>query len=173
GRAGGPDGAGDPMQDRPFRALRPEELFLSRPSEGLSDLDVRAAALRAWPGRNSFGRQEQKDRPDPDSYGGGRRKKPARRDRGGEPCRPQPRRGAAPGDRQRARHPDLGRGGRLPEEAAGDPGLYGGFGRRYGEGEFPVRRQRLDPAGRQRPVRDPRRDQKYELVPVRPEGDRL
>ena len=91
-------------QHQPALDIRAQELFLSRPAQGLPDQPVRAADRR---GRHADdpGRRRRKDRA-PDARASGRRRRQIaargfpRHDR----HRSEPRRHAAAGNRHRARH---------------------------------------------------------------------
>ena len=125
GRAAGAERGGDPARARggagarvhraPHQRLRPQELLLSRPAQGLPDLPVRPAARDRRAGwrssRPTAGAIEVGDHPP--APGGGRRQVAARplprEDRGGS----EPGRRAAGRDRERAR-PALARRRRGP-----------------------------------------------------------
>ena len=94
--------------------LRAQELLLSGPAEGLSDLAVRAAAGARRRPRDHRRRRRDVDRPDAHPHGRGRRQVAARRLprlRSPHLRRLQPQRRAAHRDRHRARHALGGRGG--------------------------------------------------------------
>ena len=99
------------------RRLRPQELLLSRPAEGLPDQPVRGSPLRCRQIRPADGRRRARDRHRPRAPRGGRREDGARRRRDRplcrcrlQPRRLQPRWYAAARDRQRARPALCGRG---------------------------------------------------------------
>ena len=88
------------------------------------------------------------------------------------PGRPQPRRGAADGDRLRARHAHRRRGPRVHAAAAPGAGLDRRQRRQHGGGQPPLRRQRLGPTRREHGARHQGRDQEHEQLPGGPPGPR-
>ena len=131
--------------------LRPQELLLSRPGQGLSDQPVRRAdqrrrvarAARRVPGRRDAG-----------PHGGGHgQADPRRGERPHQRGPPRARRlqplGRPAGrDRERARHPLGGPGAGLRHRAARDPRGDRRIRRPHGGGLDAGRRQRLGPPGR-------------------------
>src|SRR4030095_4955748 len=85
----------------------------------------------------------------------------------------QPGRRAADGDRLEARPPEPGRGGRLSQGRARDPGLPPRLRRQHGRGLDALRRQQRPAAGRTGGVRHQGRDQEHQLVPQRARRARL
>ncbi len=133
--------------------VRPEELLLPGPGQGLSDQPVRPAAqhrrlaraARRIPGRGDAG-----------PHGRGHRQAHPRRgerphQRGGPRAgRLQPLRRAAGRDRERARHPLRRPGAGLCRRAARHPRGHRRFGRPDGRGLHAGRRQRLGAPRRER-----------------------
>ena len=150
--------------------VRPEELRLPRPDEGLPDIPVRHAHRRRRASRRGGRRQEAHHRHYPGAHGRGRGQATARTHlhrRDLQPGGRQPLRRASHGDSQRAGHP-LPRGG--PPVSHHPPDhtpLRGRYHRQHGGGELPVRRQREHPPYGQHRARDPRRSQKHEQLPLR------
>ena len=167
------------LRDRLARRLRAQELLLSRPAEGLSDLAIRSTVLHQRQGASPDGRRRPRDRDRPRAPRGGRGEDDARR-RAHRPDRRrrllarrlQPRRHAARRDRHRPGHP-LRRGRPpLPAAAAADDRRARHLRRRDGEGHAARRRQRLGPAGGVVGAAHPLRAEEHELVPLRRPGDR-
>ncbi len=128
--------------------LRPEELLLPRPPQGVPDLPVRPAARRARRSRDRGQRGDEEDRDHPDPHGGGRGEADARRVHPRELLVDLNRTGvplieivSEPDMRRR-------RGGGLPEAPARDPGLS----RRSATGTWrrgvPLRRHEIEDAGK-------------------------
>ena len=163
--------------DPPRVAVRPQELLLSGPAQGLPDLAVRPAVLnrRSDHDRHAPGREGGPPRADPSR--GGRRQAPPRHAVRGRPQGRlarglEPRRCAARRDRLGAR-PSLARGGGgLPDGAPPPRPLHGRLRRRHGEGQPPLRRQRLDAPFGDRAALDAGGDQERQLDPLRREGHR-
>ena len=165
------------LHDPPALQVRPQELPLPRPDEGLPDLAVRRAALPRRRGTDRAGRRAARDRPRAHSPRGGHG--PPAASRGGTgrrgrllAARRQPFRGAADGDRLRAGHAIARGGRRLPARVAPHAALPRCLRRRHGEGLVPLRRQYLAAPPR-RSARLEGRDQEHELVPRRPACDRV
>ncbi len=135
------------------RALdfRAQELLLSGSSQGLPDQPVRAARGRGRHARRAArGRHAQDRRHHARASRGGRRQVVARRAARLVRDRPESRRNAAPGNRVRTGHA-IGEGsGRVPEESAHAGALPRDLRRQHAGRLVPLRRQRLDPAGRAR-----------------------
>ena len=158
--------------------LRPEELFLSRPAAGLSDIAVQATDRRRGQGhRLGRARLEGQFR----RYRGRHRTAASRTGRGQVDARPasdmsyrrsQPVRRGADGDRVEAGHALGRRGARLRHQAQDDTALSRHLRRQHGRGVATCRRQRLGaPSGRA--VRYALRDQERQLHPFHRPGDRL
>ena len=109
-------GRGPELPDRPLHQVGPQELLLSRPAQGLSDQPIRPAASATTAGwRSAIPRaafEPKRDRHHPRPPRRRRRQEHARRSgrQGRQPHRPEPRRHAAVGNRQPARHAFAGRG---------------------------------------------------------------
>ena len=180
GRAAGPQQArgrvraasrrGAGLHDTSPIDLRPQELLLSRPSEGISDLHVRPAAHGRRAPRHRRERRAQGDRDHAHPHGGGRREAPAR----GVPRleskvvrRLQPLRRAAHRDRERARPALAGGGARLLLDAAHHPGLHRHHRRQHGGGIPALRCERFAAAERAESLRHQGRAQEPQLLQVR------
>ena len=105
----------------PGVGLCPEELFLSRPAQGLPDFPVRTAPGGARLSGDQGRRPGQAHRHHPDPHGGGRRQADPQRIPAGELRGLQPHRRAADRDRQRAGHAHPRRGGGVPQGPAQHP----------------------------------------------------
>ena len=171
-RPGGAHRARPQGRDQPHQRLRPEELFLSGPAAGLSDLAVQAADRRRGRGDGRSARRHVVHRRHrAASPGAGRRQVDPRPGSDAQPRRSQPLGRRADGDRLQA-GPPLGRGGaRLSHQAADDPPLSRHLRRQHGGGLAPRRRQRLGAQAR-RSARHALRDQERQLDPLRRPGDR-
>ena len=172
-------GEGDPLRargrrdDQPPFHLRPQELLLSGPPQGLSDQPVRDPDRAGRQPHDPGGRAAQNRAPDPRPPRGGCRQVPARGLPRHDRHRPQPRRHAAAGDRVRAGHA-LGRGGGGVRKDLARPGpLDRNLRRQHAGGFLPLRRQRLGAAAGQHPARNPLRDQEPQLLPVPRARDRV
>ena len=149
--------------------VRPQELLLPGPAQGLPDLAVRPAAVAQ---RASGVSRQRRDRPlrrhaRPPRGGHGddascRRRAP---ERDVVAHRPQPLRRPAHGDRRRAGPAHAGGGARVPRAAPPDPHLHRGQRRQPGAGLVPLRRQRLAPSSRRHRARRQGRGEEHELVP--------
>ena len=163
---------GDRCRDRAEERLRPQELLLPGPAQGLPDQPDGSPHRRQGFSRHHPGRRHgQAHRHHPRAPGGGRGQEPARRLPRHERHRPQPRRHAAAGDRLRAGHPQRQGGGGLRQ---GDPcpgALPGHLRRQHGRRLVALRLQRLGTAEGPGRVRHPRRDQERQLLPLHRKGD--
>ncbi len=146
-------GLGAEGADQPALVVRPQELLLSRPAAGLSDLAVQEPDRRRGrdPGR-SRRRPIDQGRHRAAASGAGRRQIAARPVADDELRRSQPLRRGADGDRLQARHALGRRGQGLCRQAAHDPALHRLLRRRHGEGEPARRRQRLRAQARATPL---------------------
>ena len=171
-RAGGAHRPRPQGEDQPSLDLRPQELLLSRPAAGLSDLPVQEPDRRRGrdPGR-SHARTLDQGRHRAAASRAGRRQVAARSVADDELRRSQPLRRRADGDRLQARHALGRRGQGLCDEAAHDPALYRLLRRRHGEGQSARRRQRLGAPAR-RAARHALRDQERQFDPLHRPGDR-
>ena len=154
--------------------VRPEELLLSGPGQGLPGLPVRPAHQRGRPPRPAL-RAARRHHARP-HRGGHRQAHPRRRRRSHPRRRPQPRglqplRRAAGGDRVRARPPHQRAGQGVRRRAAGDPPRHRGERRQDGGGLDARRRQRLRQP-RRRAVGHPLRDQEPQLAALARPGHR-
>ena len=143
----------------PALALRPQELFLSRPAQGLPDLAIRRAVGRARLRRHRGGRRAKRigvtrvhmeDDAGKSIHDGFTRFRPLLL-RG-----PEPLRHAADRNRQRARHAQLRRSLRLPHRGEAGAAVHRGLHLRHGEGPPALRRQRLACGSRARRSSAPR-----------------
>ena len=146
-------GAGARLHGARDLDLRAEELFLSRPAQGLSDLSVRSAARDRRGARVRGARRGPAGRDHPRPPGRGRRQIAPRRPPGfgsRDLARFQSQRRAAHRDRQPAGPPFRRRRGRVLQPAAGDPRRDRRHRRQHGGGQPPLRREHLGPARRRR-----------------------
>ena len=157
-------------------ALGPQELLLPGPAQGLPDQPVRAAPGVGRPARGgdlatapwrwaSRGPTSRRTRPASSTRAW--RDRPVSLldyDRSGV---------AAHGDRHRAGHPRCRDGAALRRGAAPAARDHRRLGRGHGERPDARRGQRLAAAGRHGGLRDPRRGQEHELVPLGRAGHRL
>ena len=166
-------GLGLKAADQPEEPLRPQELLLSGPAAGLSDLAVPAADRRRGRGhRRPRRRRQLHGRHRAAASGAGRGQVDPRPAPDVELRRSQPLRRGADGDRLEARHPLVRRGQGLSHQAALDPALSRHLRRQHGRGLAQGRRQRLGAQAR-RAARHALRDQEHELDPLHRRGDRL
>ena len=156
--------------------LRPEELLLPRPGQGLPDQPVRPAAQR---GRLARAARRVPGRGHAGPHGGGHRQAhPRRRERPHQRGRPragrlQPLGRAAGRDRERARHPLRRPGPGLRRRAARHPRGHRRVRRPHGGGLHARRRQRVGAARRDRRVRHALRDQEPQLAALAGAGHRV
>ena len=165
------DGARPQLHHQRAHQVRPQELPLSRPRQGLSDIAVRRAHReRRVAGDRGGGRRRPPRRYHAGAPGRGHSEAPpprrARR-RGLQPRRPEPVRHSPHGDRRRAR-PALRRGGPpLPRQAPRHPSIPRRQHGEHGGGQLPLRRQRQPQAqGIDRPSSDQGRGEEHEQLPL-------
>ena len=176
GRPCDPRGAGARLRRPGAIDLRPQELLLSRPAQGLSDFAVRAAARHRRRRRRAQrllgARLRHPDHPHPHGRGRGQAApRGVSRFRSPQLRRSEPRRHPAHRDRDRARLPSRQarrRVFRLPSRAAR---RHRRQRRQHGRGQPALRRQRLG-AQAGGAARHQGRDQEPELVPVSRRRDR-
>ena len=173
---GGAGGAGAALHRARTLAVCAEELFLSRPAEGLPDFDVRAAAGDGWLARTRRGRVAEA-RGDYAAALGGRRSEgttrtatwcgPAETGRAGVDVRGlQPRRHAADRDCVRAGHPHAGGSVRIPDDAQASNAVHGDERLQHGGGLAALRRERERAATGKRAIRDEGGGEEPEFVPL-------
>ena len=164
------DGPGHGLRRQSSLGLCPQELLLSRSAQGLPDLPVRAAHLRARPRGHYRGRRGQTHRHHPHPHGRGRRQEHPLRRRQLELRGPQPGLRAAYRDRVRAGHarPRGSRG--LLKGPARHPRLPRRVRRQHGGGLLSLRRQREPAPCRPSRVRHPGGTEKLKQLPPRPES---
>ncbi len=174
-RTGHARGAGARLPHQRALDLRAEELLLSRPAEGLSDLPVRSAAREPWASDHHRGRRDPRRRDYARASRRGRRQVAARRirrQRRAHVSRLQPCRRAAHRDRHGARHP-IGRGSvGLLRAPAPHPRVARRERRQHGRGQPPLRRQRVGAAGRRDAPWNEGRGEEPEFLPLRAAGAR-
>mmetsp|Transcript_68802 Transcript_68802/g.161865 ORF Transcript_68802/g.161865 Transcript_68802/m.161865 type:complete len:463 (+) Transcript_68802:987-2375(+) len=145
--------------------LRPQELLLPRPTQGLPDQPVRDPGGAGRQGGVLRRRPEACGQPDPRPPGRRRRQEPARGLPRPERHRPEPGRHAAAGDRVRARHA-LGPGsGRVRQDPACAGDVAGHLRRQYAGGLVPLRRERVGAQARRALWHAPR-DQEPQQLPL-------
>ena len=128
---------------RAAQHLRAQELLLSRPAQGLPDQPVRDPGGAGRLVEFYLGDEKKTRAPGARAPRGGRRQVAARGLRRPVRHRPEPRRHAAAGDRDRAGHALVRRGGGLCEGAAQDRHLDRHLRRQHAGRQFPLRRQRV------------------------------
>ena len=176
GRVRDPHGPGVRLSRQRRVPLRAQALLLPGHAEELSDQPVRGAAGRERLPRDRYRGRRARHRDPAAAPRGGRGQAPPRghaRDRAGEPCRLQPFRRGAHGDRLAARALVARRGRGLPESVPRRGDLPRRLRRQYGGRLAPVRREHLHPASGKRSARNEGRDQEPELVPQRPASARV
>ena len=165
---------GAELRHHPLPQVRPQELLLSRPAQGLPDLSALSAHRHQRKGAHPAARRRGEDHPHPrDAHGGGRRQAGARPVDRPDPGGLQPLRRAADRNRHRAGLPHRRGGHRLSGEAEIHAGVFGRVRLQDAGGLPPLRREPLRPPRREHGAGHPHRDEEHQLLQGHCPGHRL